>query len=194
IPTVDPHGIDDPSDPNPPRTNAQSNAWLAENYHGTYSTAAICSSQKKLFIGIGGNNYHYVAAGIDTLNTPFIKAMDWETLAEAWPLDGGDPQRYKNGTPPLYTTAGESGISVPAVVNDVVFMATTYVALYAFNAADGSLLWQDQSNFGSQTGGMSGGYGYCIGPAIWGNYVVAGALVAGAKGGALNIYKLPTAS
>jgi glucose dehydrogenase len=194
IPTVDPHGIDDPSDPNPPRTNAQSNAWLAENYHGTYSTAAICSSQKKLFIGIGGNNYHYVAAGIDTPNTPFIKAMDWETLAEAWPLDDGDPQRYKNGTPPLYTTAGESGISVPAVVNDVVFMATTYVALYAFSAADGTLLWQDQSNFGSQTGGMSGGYGYCIGPAIWGNYVVAGALVAGAKGGALNIYKLPTAS
>ena len=77
----------------------------------------------------------------------------------------------------MYRNAGESGISVPAVVNDVVFMATTQVALYAFSATDGTLLWNDMVNFGSQTGGFMGGYGYCLGPAIWGNYVVAGALV-----------------
>jgi outer membrane protein assembly factor BamB len=91
----------------------------------------------------------------------------------------------------MYQNAGESGISVPAVVNDVVFMATTQIALYAFSATDGSLLWNDMVNFGSETEGFMGGYGYCMGPAIWGNYVVAGALVQGrAAGGVLNVYKL----
>ena len=61
--------------------------------------------------------------------------------------------------------AGESGLSVPAVVNDVVLMATSRVALYAFRAGDGRLLWSDTEHFGPQTGGMSGGYGYCMGPA-----------------------------
>ena len=78
------------------------------------------------------------------------------------------------------------------VANDVVFMSTTRVALYAFSAADGKLLWSDVENFGAQTGGMSGGYGYCMGPAIAGNYVVAGALVQGGNGGVLNIYALPS--
>ena len=40
---------------------------------------------------------------------------------------------------------------------------------------------------------MSGGYGFCMGPAIAGNHVVAGALVAGASPGVLNIYSLPGA-
>ena len=48
----------------------------------------------------------------------------------------------------------------------------------------------DVENFGAQTGGMSGGYGYCMGPAIAGDYVVAGALVQGGNGGVLNIYAL----
>lgn len=193
IPTVDPHGIDDPSQPNPVLTNDQSNQTQGENYHGTYSTAALCTPQQKLFIGIGGNNYHYVAAGIDSDNTPFIRALDWATLEDAWPLDNGDPKRYAAAADPnnpLYKMAAESGISVPAVVNDVVFMSTTRVALYAFNAKDGSILWSDVVNFGGQTGGMNGGYGYCMGPAVAGNYVVAGALVQGGNGGVLNIYKL----
>jgi outer membrane protein assembly factor BamB len=69
-------------------------------------------------------------------------------------------------------------------------MSTTLIALYAFNAADGSILWQDTTGFGEQTGGFSGGYGYCMGPAISGKYVVAGALVKGGTGGVLNIYSL----
>lgn len=193
IPTVDPHGVDDPSEPNPVLTNDQSNQTQGENFHGTYSTAALCTPQQKLFIGIGGNNYHYICAGIDSDSTPFLRALDWNTLDDAWPLDNGDPKRYAaaaNPDNPLYKNAGESGISVPAVVNDVVFMSTTLVALYAFNAADGTLLWSDTENFGAQTGGMSGGYGYCMGPAIAGNYVVAGALVQGGNGGVLNIYTL----
>ena len=193
IPTVDPHGVDDPSQPNPVLTNDQSNQTQGENFHGTYSTAAVCTEQQKLFIGIGGNNYHYVAAGIDSDSTPFIRALDWSSLEDAWPLDNGDPKRYAAADDPknpLYKMAAESGISVPAVVNDVVFMTTTRVALYAFNAKDGSILWSDVVNFGGQTGGMSGGYGYCMGPAIAGNYVVAGALVQGGNGGVLNIYTL----
>lgn len=191
IPSVDPHGPDTSSDPNPSPSNAESNKLQAENFHGTYSTAALCSSQQKLFIGLGGNNYHYVAAGIDYENTPFMRALDWNTLADAWPM-AGDPQKYTNASAAMYQNPAESGISVPAVVNDVVFMATTQVALYAFSAKDGTLLWSDMNNFGGQTQGFNGGYGYCMGPAIWGDYVVAGALVAGRDGGVLNIYKLPS--
>ena len=193
IPAVDPHWIDDPSDPFPHPTNAESNQVQAENFHGTYSTAALCASQQRLFIGVGGNNYHYICSGIDSESTPFLRALDWSTLKDAWPLDDGDPKRYKAASDPnnpLYKNPGESGISVPAVVNDVVFMSTTLIALYAFNAADGSILWQDTTGFGEQTGGFSGGYGYCMGPAIAGKYVVAGALVKGGTGGVLNIYSL----
>jgi outer membrane protein assembly factor BamB len=190
IPTVDPHGPDTAANPGEFRTNEQSNLTQAENYHGTYSTAALCTPQKKLFIGVGGNNYHWIASGIDSQSTPFMRAMDWETLKDAWPM-AGDPMKYTKASTAMYQNAGESGISVPAVVNDVVFMATTFVALYAFSATDGTLLWSDMTNFGTQTGGFMGGYGYCMGPAIWGDYVVAGALVMGGTGGGvLNIYKL----
>jgi outer membrane protein assembly factor BamB len=195
IPTVDPHGPDTSANPTPPLTNDQSNATPAENFHGTYSTAAVCSSQQRLFIGVGGNNYHWVSSGIDSGSTPFMRAMDWDTLDDCWPMDG-DPKKYTLAAAAMYQRAGESGLSVPAVVNDVVFMATTWVAMYAFSAKDGTLLWSDIQNFGQQTGGFNGGYGYCLGPAIWGDYVVAGGLVAGGEGGVLNIYTLvkPAAS
>jgi outer membrane protein assembly factor BamB len=197
IASVDPHGPDTSADPDPFISNANSNdypnppaTYSGENYHGTYSTAALCTPQQKLFIGLGGNNYHYLASGIDYKNTPFMRAMKWDTLEDAWPTSG-DPLKYTLASKAMYQNAGESGISVPAVVNDVVFMATTQVALYAFNALDGTLLWSDMTNFGGQTGGFNGGYGYCMGPAIWGNYVVAGALVTGGTaGGVLNIYQL----
>ncbi|MEY2564990.1 MAG: quinohemoprotein ethanol dehydrogenase [Verrucomicrobiota bacterium] len=196
IPTVDPHGDDVASNPNPRRTNEESNAtppgndpnYTTENYSGTYSTAAVDPASGRLFIGIGGNNYHFVASGIDYTTTPFLRALDWNTLKDAWPTDSNDPPRYAKAMPPMYTTAAESGISVPAVVNDVVFMATTKVSLYAFAVKDGTLLWQD--DLGMPTQGYCGGYGYCMGPAIWQDYVVAGALVFGRDGGLLNIYKL----
>jgi len=103
-------------------------------------------------------------------------------------MDRGNPRRYSTCRPPMYTTMGESGLSSPAVVNDVVFFATTKLSLYAFAVADGRLLWQDV--LGWQTGGLNGGYGYCMGPAIWQNYVVAGGLIAGSDGGVLKIYAL----
>ena len=196
IASVDPHGPDTSTELDPHISNEQSNQrvqnppsdYSGENFHGTYSTAALCSAQKKLFIGLGGNNYHWIAPGIDSDNTPFMRAMDWETLDDAWPM-AGDPLKYTTAAAAMYKTNGESGISVPAVVNDVVFMATTGVAIYAFSVEDGTLLWQDV--IGAQTGGFNGGYGYCMGPAIWRDYVVAGALVADHPGGGvLNIYRL----
>jgi outer membrane protein assembly factor BamB len=196
VATVDPHGPDDANAPSPIVPNEWSNRIYAENYSGTYSTAAVCSRKGKLFIGVGGNNYHYISPGIDATTTPFIRALDWSSLADAWPLDDGDPQRYaiaaKQAGNPLYKMGGESGLSAPAVANDVVFMATTRVGLYAFAVDDGALLWADTDNFGPQTGGMSGGYGYCMGPAIAGGHVVAGALTSSAGGGVLNIYALPS--
>ncbi|MGK7928977.1 MAG: hypothetical protein AB4290_27695 [Spirulina sp.] len=80
-------------------------------------------------------------------------------------------------------------MSSPATVNDVVFCSTTKVSLYAFKAEDGETLWQD--DLGMQTGGFNGGYGYCMGPAVWKNYVVAGGLIYGRQGGILKIYSLP---
>ena len=105
---------------------------------------------------------------------------------DAWPVDNGNPPRYTKARPPLYTNVTESGLSSPAVVNDVVFMSTTYVSLYALAVGDGTLLFEDR--LGEQTGGFNGGYGYCMGPAVCGNYVVAGALVFGGDGGVLRIY------
>jgi outer membrane protein assembly factor BamB len=188
IPTVDPHGPDTSTNPNPNISNEESNSTDAENFHGTYSTAAVHPGLGRVFIGIGGNNYHFIAAGIDTATTPFLRAMKWDSLDDAWAMDNGDPQKYVKPTPPMYTTVGEAGLSSPAVVNDVVFCSTTKVSLYAFDASDGTPLWFD--DLGMQTGGFSGGYGYCLGPAIAGGYVVAGALVAGRDGGILRIYSL----
>lgn len=186
IATVDPHSNDPSLNPRVP--NEVSNATQGENYSGTYSTAAVHPGTGRLFIGLGGNNYHALAPGIDTETTPFLRALNQDDLADAWPLDDNDPPRYAKARPPLYTNATESGLAVPAVVNDVVFMATTMISVYAFAVADGTLLWQDQ--IGAETGGYNGGYGYCMGPAVAGDYVVAGALVYGRTGGLLRIYKL----
>jgi len=186
IPTVDPHGPDTGANPNPSVSNEESNSTPAENFYGTYSTPAIYPDGKRIFIGLGGNNYHFIAAGIDYTTTPFMRAMDWNTLDDVWELDGGNPRKYVVPNPPMYQTAGEAALSSPAVVNDVVFCATSKVSLYAFRASDGKLLWHD--DLGMQTGGFNGGYGYCLGPAIAGNYVVAGGLVFGRDGGILRIY------
>ncbi|HYO16172.1 MAG TPA: PQQ-binding-like beta-propeller repeat protein [Thermoanaerobaculia bacterium] len=191
FPAVDPHPpADEQNQMNPRVTNEASNSQRnqGENYTGTYSTPAVHPGLRRLFLGIGGKNYGTASPGIDTDTTPFLRAMDWTTLDDAWPMDGGDPPRYVNGRPPFYTNGTESGLSVPAVVNDVVLMATTWISVYAFSAADGTLLWQDQ--LGRQSGGYNGGYGYCMGPAVWQGYVVAGALVYGRDGGILRIYRL----
>jgi glucose dehydrogenase len=186
IPTVDMHPAPGNND-NP--TNEESNENWGENYSGPFNTAAFDPRTGTVFVGIGGPNYHSASPGIDYLNTPFMRAFNGSTLEDAWPMspaDATNPKRYTNIGASMYTTPGESGLSSPAVVNDVVFMTTSRVAIYAFRVSDGTLLWSDV--LGSQTGGMQGGYGYCLGAAIWGDFVVAGALIAGQTGGVLNIY------
>jgi outer membrane protein assembly factor BamB len=204
IPTVDAHPIDGNA-LNPHVGNDESNATPGENYSGVFNTPARYpgSSDKpqtisaRFFIGMGGPNYHNASPGIDYESTPFMRAIDFdsETLVDAWPMDNSDPRRYLNASQRdeangifagMYTSAGESGLSSPAVVNDVVFCTTSKVAIYAFRVSDGTLLWWD--DLGMQTDGYNGGYGYCLGPSIWKNYVVAGALVFGRDGGVLRIY------
>jgi outer membrane protein assembly factor BamB len=176
----------------PQVTNAQSNVTQGENFHGSYSCAAIDPRTFRMFAGLGGANYNFVGSGIDTATTPFLRAFDWNTMADVWPFDDHDPQRYKNAMPPMYTTAGECGMTSPVVVNDVVICTTSKVAIYAFNTLDGTCLWSH--DIGSQTLGYSGGYGFSMGPAVWGNYVVAGALIQNQEGGVLNIYTLSDAA
>jgi outer membrane protein assembly factor BamB len=195
IPTVDPHPIDGNAI-NPHVSNEESNSTAGENYSGVFNTPAYYPGSDdnpqtispRLFLGMGGPNYHNASPGIDFESTPFMRAIDANTLLDAWPVDSNDPPRYKNAMPPMYTNAGECGLSSPAVVNDVVFCTTSKVSIYAFDIRDGTLLWQD--DLGMQTDGYNGGYGYCLGPAIWKNYVVAGALVFGRDGGVLRIYGL----
>lgn len=209
VETVDPHP--NPGSPilNLAVSNEDSNLTPSENYSGVFNTAALYPGSDdnpqtislRLFIGIGGPNYHNASPGIDFNSTPFMRAVDLtaDKLQDAWPLDNSDPQRYVNASAMdpnintnvgMYTTAGESGLGSPTVVNDLVFCATSKVSIYAFDVRDGTLLWWD--NLGSQTDGYNGGYGYCIGPAVWKNYVVAGALIQSIDGGILRIYGLKT--
>jgi outer membrane protein assembly factor BamB len=188
IPSVDPHVGPNDQRMDPFVPNRMSDDTDQENYSGTYSTAAVHEGLGRLFIGVGGNNYHNVQAGIDYATTPFLRALDWHTLEDAWPMDDSDPRLYSEAQPPMYRTPGESGLSSPAVVNDVVFFSTSKVAVYAFDVYSGRMLWSDE--LGEQTGGMNGGYGYCLGPAVSGDYMVAGGLIFGRQGGVLRVYGL----
>ncbi|MDF1698271.1 MAG: hypothetical protein P1U56_20650 [Saprospiraceae bacterium] len=180
------------NDISPYVSNETSNKNWGENYFGPFNTAAVDPNTGILFVGIGGPNYHGFAPGIDSKTTPFVKAIHWDTLLDAWPMDDSfDPPRYKNVGSSMYSEPGDSiqgasGLSSPAVVNDVVFVSTSKVSIYAYKVSDGTFLWSD--DIGPQTGGLNGGYGYCLGPAIWGKYVVAGALIKSDTGGVLKIY------
>lgn len=157
IPTVDPH------------------FGFPENKWGVMATAAVHSGLGILYVGLGGYS------GIDDHRvTPFVRALNWETLADAWTttvdtVGSNQVARYVSARPPLYTNSGEAGLSSPAVVNDVVFVSTSTPSfpqkanLYALDAATGLCLWA------APTINTSGEYPYCLGPAIYGNYVVIGA-------------------
>ena len=202
IPDVDKHPADQNAI-NPAVGNDESNATPGENFSGAFNTAAFYPGSNdispRFFIGLGGPNYHNASPGIDYQTTPFMRALDFNSpqLVDAWPMDDSDPKKYlysskidePNGIAEgMYTSAGECGLSSPAVVNDVVFCTTSKIAIYAFDVSNGKLLWSD--DLGMQTDGYNGGYGYCLGAAIWKDYVVAGALVFGRDGGVLRIYGL----
>jgi outer membrane protein assembly factor BamB len=148
---------------------------LNENKSGVFGTAALHQGLGRLFVGIGG-----YGGAIDSTTTPFMRALDWNTLNDAWPtVVGADGvTRYTAPSPPMYTAAGEAGLSSPAVVNDVVFVSTTKPGLYALDAATGHSLWFDRDL------PVTPRASYLLGPAIYGDYVVIGA------GNKLNIYSL----
>jgi outer membrane protein assembly factor BamB len=136
--------------------------WF-ENEWGIYATPAIHYGSGKLFVGLGGRG-----AITDQSKTPFVRALDWNTLADAWPtaVDPADNvAKYTTARPPLYGSS-EVGLGSPAVVNDVVFVSTNRAGLYALRVSDGLLLW-------SAPGLPSGQF--ALGPAVYGSYVVIGA-------------------
>jgi outer membrane protein assembly factor BamB len=154
-----PYRNDNPANPLP---GVDPHSGPGENMFGIFGTAAVHSGLRRLFVGVGG-----YGGAIDTATTPFMRALDWETLDDAWTTTvGGDGvRRYTVPRPPMYTTPGEVGLSSPAVVNDVVFVSTTKPALYALDAATGLCLWPAP--------GITSG-DYILGPAIYGNYVIIG--------------------
>lgn len=147
---------------NAPLPNVDPNGSPHENLWGVFGTAAVDWNRGALFVGLGGYG------GIDAQTTPFIRALDWNNLSDAWPtavqaVGGNQVRRYTAATPPLYIT-NEAGLSSPAVVNDVVFVSTTKPGFYALDTATGACLWT--------ASGLTGNWP--MGPAIYGNYVVLG--------------------
>jgi len=137
-----------------------------ENQYGVFGTAAVHYGLNRIFVGLGGYRAGgFGWEGIDSTTTPFMRALDWNTLADGWTTIGTNPPKYNIPVPPMYTTPNERGLSSPAVVNDVVFIATTKPGLYALNAATGLCLW-------SATG--LGSAPYAFGPAIYGDFVING--------------------
>lgn len=197
VPTVDPHPVSqDLSPPTPP--NCESDNTTGENFSGPFGTPAVDTANGIIFVGLGGPNYHYPAPGIDSQSTPFLRAVRWDTLEDAWemapftfPTTQGNVtvDRYVKAAAAMYQNPGEGSIGSPAVANDVVFVGTQGVAVHAFECTTGALVWQDV--LGQETLGLNGGYGYCMGPALYGPYVVAGGLINGRDGGILRIYRLP---
>ena len=143
-----------------------------ENMYGVFGTASVHSGLKRLYIGLGG-----YSGAIDFNTTPFMRVVDWTSLADAWATAGSNPPKYTVPVPPMYTTAGEAGLSSPSIVNDVVFISTTKSRLYAFDAATGLNLWASPS--------VGAGSFYMMGPAIYRKYVVTGS-----SNGRLYIYSI----
>ncbi|HEX6038788.1 PQQ-binding-like beta-propeller repeat protein [Longimicrobium sp.] len=226
IPTVDPHPANQglaPPTPSNEESNAPANA--GENYSGPFGAPAVDPVNGRLFVGLGGPNYHAASPGLDYESTPFMRALDWtpnskNTLddpsvanAANWPManytfpttqGNVTVSRYAGSNPApdppalglagdqMFQNPGEGSVGSPMVVNGVVFVATQNISLYAFDSVTGAALWKD--DLGQQTLGLNGGYGYCMGPASDGTYVVAGALINGRDGGVLRIYGFPPSS
>ncbi len=142
---------------------------VGENMYGIMATPAIHRGLGRIFIGIGGYNGMALdtGAGIDQTRTPFLRAVNWNNLLDAWPTMTGPDGiiRYTTTKPPMYTSR-EVGLSSPAVVNDVVFVSTDKTGLYALDANTGFCLW---------SGSGLPLHEFALGPAIYGNYVVMGA-------------------
>jgi outer membrane protein assembly factor BamB len=155
-----------------------------ENKFGVFGTPAVHWGLRRLFVGLGGyDGMHLDQGGGDPTRTPFMRALHWDDLQDAWPTALGTDNvlRYTNTKPPMYTSR-EVGLSSPAVVADVVFVATSpppsgsdKANLYALSVQDGHCLWS--------AGGLATA-SFSLGPAVYRNYVVVGA------GNRVYIYRL----
>jgi outer membrane protein assembly factor BamB len=159
---------------NPLPTVDTTGAAGGENLWGVFGTPAVHHGTHRLFVGVGG----YSGIG-DQQVTPFLRALDWDTLNDAWPtavqtIGANQVSKYTTASPPMYTT-DESGLSSPAVVNDVVFVSTNKSALYAFDVNSGHCLW---------TAPGLPSFQFVLGPVIYGNHVIVGA------GSAIFIYSM----
>jgi outer membrane protein assembly factor BamB len=142
----------------------------AENHYGVYGTPARLG--KRLFVSMGSDDgIPAIPDGIgDAHKTPFMRVMNDSTLSDDWPTttDAFGITRYSNAGPPMYSTS-ETGVGSAAVVNDVVFACSggfgAPVSIYAFDASTGNPLWHDHAPVND----------FCLGAAIYGNYVVIGA-------------------
>lgn len=146
-----------------------------ENSYGVFAAPAVDYANQRLYVGVGGYNGMALdgAAGIDQTRTPFVRAVNWDDLADAWPTAVGADNviRYTATKPPMYSSL-EVGLSSPAVVHDVVFVSTSpppftggNARMYALSSTDGHCLWA--------SGPLADGF--ALGPAIYGNFVVVGA-------------------
>lgn len=155
-------------------------AGYLENDRGVFGTPAVHDGLHRLFVGLGGYNGMALdaGAGIDQTRTPFMRALNWNDLTDAWPTAVGADgvARYTTTKPPMYSTL-EVALSAPAVVHDVVFVSTDKAGLYALDAATGLCLW-------AATGLPTGPQVFVLGPAIYGDRVVIGA------GSNIYIYRL----
>jgi outer membrane protein assembly factor BamB len=153
-----PYRNDDPAQPLP---NIDNHSGPGENYYGVFGTAAVDAHRHRLYVCIGG-----YGGAIDSATTPFVRALHWDTLDDAWTgHEGADGVwRYTVPVPPLYTTPNEAGLGSPAVVNDVVLVPTSRPGLYALDADTGLCLWAAT--------GLNGTY--VLGPAVYGNHMVVG--------------------
>jgi outer membrane protein assembly factor BamB len=158
IPEIDPHPV------------LPDGEQRTENFYGTFSCPAAHPGLQRLFVGVGGFSFGVGTPGIDTATTPFLRALNWDDLTDAWPIEiGADGvRRYTTTRPPMYTTPGEAGFASPVVVNDVVFMSTSRPGLYAFDAETGVALWSGSGL------GMPIPNSFTLGPVVYGDFVVLG--------------------
>ena len=141
-----------------------------ENFYGTFSCPVVAADLGRIFVGLGGFAFGEEHPGIDSASTPFLRAMDWNDLTDAWVTSANADRvrRYVVPRPPLYATQGEAGFSSPVLINDVLLMSTSRPALYAFAPDTGLPLWQAPGL------GPVGPNSFTLGPAVYGDYVVLG--------------------
>lgn len=163
------HGTGVPGDRGTPIPQVVPTGGHGENKWGIMGTPAVHAGRRRLFVGIGGYDGMSLdaGAGIDATRTPFLRAVEWENLQDAWPTatDAAGVTRYTTTRPPMYQTQ-EVGLSSPAVVNDLVFVSTNRSGLYAFRIDNGTAVWSAPSLPAGQ---------FVLGPAVYGDYVVIGA-------------------